>query len=192
MITLPPSNCSWPGELLILKIFMFMKYAKISLCLLLCMFGSQILIAQFLERQLLSSSGSLFENEQIIVSSTQGEVVINSGESNMLILTQGFQQPNIEDLTGTILLKKKAIEIAIFPNPTFDQVSLKFFTDEFFLLEYRLFDISGKQVGQNVFFNLKNQNTQIIDLSEYANGQYYLVLLDEEKQVIKSLGIQKL
>lgn len=169
-----------------------MKNATKCLCLLICMFGTNMLFSQFFERQLVSSAGFLFENNQISLSSTLGDIAIKTAKSDELFLTQGFQQPNIEDLTGILFIKDKNLEIVLFPNPTFDKITLKFLSEDNFFLEYQIFDISGKEVSHSVFINLDKQNTQIIDLSGFESGQYYLVIFDEEKLAIKTLGIQKL
>lgn len=168
-----------------------MKNATKCLCLLICMFGSNILFSQFFERQLVSSAGFLFENDQISLSFTLGDIAITTAKRNAITLTQGFQQPNIEDLTGTMFIKDKKLEIVLFPNPTFDKITLKFLSDDIFFLEYQIFDISGKEVSRSAIINLRKQNAQIIDLSGFESGQYYLVIFDEQRLVIKTLGIQK-
>jgi gliding motility-associated-like protein len=74
-----------------------MKLFSISLVLMGCV---QIVAAQsvFLERQVIGSTGALYNQGGTNISSTTGEVVVNVGESSNKILTQGFQQPAPKNL----------------------------------------------------------------------------------------------
>jgi gliding motility-associated-like protein len=70
-----------------------MKLFSISIVLMGC---AQFVAAQsvFLERQVIGSTGALYNQGGTSISSTTGEVVVNHGESSNAILTQGFQQPS--------------------------------------------------------------------------------------------------
>ena len=68
--------------------------------------------------QLVSTSGSSFNNGQIQLDWSLGEVAIHAYELNSFMLTEGFHQPRYV-ITSTKVIKAGPI-VKLFPNPTID------------------------------------------------------------------------
>lgn len=74
-----------------------MRLLTISFLLLGC---AQFVAAQsvFLERQVIGSTGAIYNQGGISITATSGETVVNTDQSTATILTQGFQQPSPKNL----------------------------------------------------------------------------------------------
>ena len=73
-----------------------------------------------------------------------------------------------------------------YPNPTFDNVTLKVSGNEFSKLSYTLISLEGKVIRQeNV-----NSETTIIPMNELAKG-LYIINVSSQNKSIKSFNIIK-
>ena len=99
---------------------------------------------------------------------------------------QGNQQPfEISVITG-IEINAITLEMGVYPNPTFDNVTLKVSGNEFSKLNYTLIGLDGKVIRQeNV-----NGETTTIPMNELAKGLYIINVYDQNKS-IKSFNIIK-
>ena len=143
--------------------------------------------AQTLTRSVIGSTGS--SNESL--SSTIGETVIQTGNTNTIILTQGFQQA--DKITGTFIdpLLGEA-SFSLYPNPTADKLILEIGTDKQRNLQVAFVDMRGRMVSESVNFQTGNGQPVELDVSHFATATYSLMLKNEQGKVLKSLRFQKI
>ncbi len=162
-----------------------MKQAYLTLSML-AVFGS-CAFAQSIEPQVIGSTGDHYTSAGAQLSFTAGEVMIETVTATNSIITQGFHQPEssgvgISENTGKI-------QMNVFPNPTFDQVTiaLKQHDQNF---NVALFDAQGKLVIQDQI--LKNTNNQTMDMSRLAAGTYILRVTSHDTKHAATFNIQKM
>jgi hypothetical protein len=89
------------------------------------------------------------------------------------------------DSTGTVGSKELTVEhqeFKVHPNPSNDQFKLSFYTEKYGLLNYRIFDILGREIKRDSFKTSFGKNT--VDISFTGNyGVYILKVFDGIKPV---------
>jgi hypothetical protein len=122
-----------------------------------------------------SSSGSMGS-----VSYTIGQVVYSSSLTSSGNITAGVQQP-YEITMITEIKEAKDIELFIsaFPNPTFDNVTLKIDNYTFEKLICNLTDINGKQL---ISLKIINKETSV-KLTNLKPSTYFMKILDNNKEI---------
>lgn len=142
--------------------------------------------SQTLTPTVVGSSGDFYSGTAASLSWTLGEVVTDTyiGTNNQL--TQGFQQPEIkfsiiEDLAVEIILN-------LYPNPTTGAVSFEV-KNNTEVLNIQITDATGKLIYSEKYLP---ESTHQIDLSLYARGIYFMQLLTESDQKIKTVKIEKI
>lgn len=148
---------------------------------ILIVFGSLQIFAQ----ELISNSGDSFSNATYQLDWSVGEVVTATHVSDEIILTQGFHQNNF--IVTKIADIETGINILVFPNPTTDLINLQITDKSDKEMQYQLSDINGKLLQTQ---SISSDNEQI-NFYEYANGTYFLRVLDKN-QPIKTFKIQKI
>jgi hypothetical protein len=118
------------------------------------------------------------------VSYTLGQVFFNNTESDDGTINQGVQQPYTSEIITGIELKE--IELQLYPNPTRETAILKIDRAYIGLLNYALFD----ETGRLIFFDKLNSSENPITLSELANG-VYILNVQNSSQTVKSFRIIK-
>lgn len=108
------------------------------------------------------------------VSYTVGQIdylYVDNGTHNA---NAGVQQPFEFYAVG---IDELQFVTSLYPNPTHDQLHLNI--DQPNNLSCKIYDAAGKLVHE--LFNLSNEN--IIDVQEWAKGNYNLVLLNENEPI---------
>ncbi len=166
-----------------------LKLWLVPVCLLLTC-GS-LLQAQFLERQLISPFGHLSMTNDLHVSGTAGELIVSTVSTASVTATQGFQQPNLEDLVGTLELSDLAIQISVFPNPVSSQLNVEFVTEESADVTVELYDVTGQLVFYSSRINVPDRLTEVVDFGRFPTSQYFLIVKDEKNRLLKTFKVQK-
>ncbi len=154
--------------------------------LLLCL----IMNAQSLERQVISTTGNYSTATDIQLSSTVGELMIETFISGSVIFTQGFQQAddNIVAVSGPVIV----LDYKIYPNPTKDRIFLNLSSDKQLNLSLRLVDMTGRSTGIGVEdIQVNGYIEQELDLSPLTAGTYLLQILDVQNQIRKTVKVVK-
>lgn len=128
--------------------------------------------------------GGDFSNSTGSVSYTLGQVFFNNTESDDGTINQGVQQPYTSEIITGIELKE--IELQLYPNPTKETAILKIDREYIGLLNYTLFD----ETGRLIFFDKLNSSENPIILSDLANG-VYILNVQNSFQTVKSFRIIK-
>ena len=116
---------------------------------------------------------------------TVGELIIETGiQTDLNDYTQGFHQPYM-DVT---IIEDYSIDlnINIFPNPATEQLNIRYkqFKKGDALC---LYDAVGKLLLRKQIVDAK----MTLPFNTYSTGLYYLVILNEDNEKIKSFKVQK-
>ena len=130
--------------------------------------------AQILSPEVVSSSGETFINNSTIVDFSIGEIVIETYTSSSKILTQGFNQP---DLNGTDDIQELDINISLFPNPT--NSDLNIILSKAINAKIIIKDVKGRVVFSE---ESKNQKQFSYNLDFLNPATYYLSIENGSKQ----------
>jgi len=163
---------------------------KIFLVLAIC--ASVVLVqAQSLSPQVIASAGDYFDNGTVSLSWTLGEPVVEAYTSANLILTQGFQQPELLTV-GIGSVKKDDLFANLYPNPTFKTIKLDLKYSNSSTLSVQLLNTLGQIIKTENFDVVKNQiNNYQLDLDGLSAGMYQIRLTDNGK-LVETYKIQKL
>ena len=165
------------------------------------LFFTHLLVGQTISRSNLATAGGVVSSTSgMTLSWSIGEVFSNTVQEDNHI-TGGFQQGNLlkknipidEDLISfepeqqSISANDNAIindlKIIVFPNPTADQLWLKFNATDTPLLTLKIIDTSGKIFIQNKVRFENSQALEINQINKLSSGQYTLFLYDNQSVV---------
>lgn len=135
-------------------------------------------------QETVSSAGNYHENAGISISWTLGEPVIETLQSESIILTQGFQQSNIT-VTSVEEWPQLDFTISAFPNPASEILNIYIDTEQDELL-YSLYELSGKTIASGIIAGNNHQ----IDVSHLKAGTYFLKITTRNK-MLKTFKIVK-
>ncbi|NOZ35669.1 MAG: T9SS type A sorting domain-containing protein [Chlorobi bacterium] len=134
-------------------------------------------------QEIISTSGDYFENTTGSISWTVGESMIETYTNGSEILTQGFQQSRLTEVS-VFELENIDISVKIAPNPTMDFINL--YTDNFKDLTYQLYDFNGKLIKQADVISYETK----ISFSQLSYAAYFLKIM-KGAQIIKIFQIIK-
>ena len=158
----------------------------ISLC-----FYSFTLMGQTIERQVLGSGGNTTSSGSLIVTSTIGEVNVQTQVTSSIILTAGYQQAND---TNAVSIKKieNVAQIKCYPNPTLDFAKLEITPNFSAKTAVELYSLEGKLVNNN-FIQLTSgiESALQIDLTSQASGVYFILIKDLNGNLAQTLKLVK-
>lgn len=156
--------------------------------LLLFAFFSFNLYSQSIQRSIICVNGNYTYDNHIKVSHTIGEPIAQTFKSfdNNMLISQGFEQKLSPIVTTGF--EEFEMDIAIYPNPTFDFIYLNFSNFIESKINIEIFGADGKLYDRQTAL----QHT-IIDFSYLSSGTYFLRLYNyENNQMSKAIPIQKL
>jgi hypothetical protein len=168
---------------------------KHLLLLLVGWFSFATLPAQIeLDHYVIASMGGHSFDSTLSVSYTVGQIEVATLTSNngSLVLTQGFQQPemlgvNIDDELEVVL------NYQIYPNPTARILNVKITTDRTVELELSMANLLGQPIGIPAQKQKVNGEWEArFDLEGAAEGYYFLLLRNEAGELAGSWKIHKL
>lgn len=133
----------------------------------------------------MASGGSVFVNSTTQLEWTLGETFTQSLAQGTTLITLGFHQPDVVFTTG--IEKNLPYSIQVFPNPSSGIVNLTVNNSneelwiETLSSEGKLLRSENVKPGQNYY----------VDMSEYANGSYTIVIRNKANkqntyQIIKN------
>ncbi len=129
-------------------------------------------------QELISSSGNEFKNEQLQLSWSLGETIVDTYEGTSLQLTQGFHQSNLK-VTAIEIVPGIDFSLSAYPNPVVDYLTLKTDHDQVNKLQYLLYDSRGRLLMQA---DVLNEETEI-PMHSYVHASYYLKVLKNNTPV---------
>lgn len=153
--------------------------------------------AQNLDPTVIATAGGSDENAEIRLDWTLGEIAIATGTPNQKIITEGFQQPNIEvEEHFTDNYNKLAIpttfsksKITLFPNPVSTTLNVKLQSSVEEVVQLNLSYLQGGSVIQS--FSKNSTDEFEIDMSNLPSGLYLLYGKDGQGNPTQTFKITK-
>lgn len=134
--------------------------------------------AQVVEIFSIDSGGDNFNDGNIQVLYTIGEVNVQELIAGDLIVSEGFINTSI---SGPLSIYEPILnKIVVFPNPTSSYINIK---SEILITKIEVFDLLGKHI---LTTGAQNQ----IDVSNYQSGIYLIKLYSENRHSIKKIVIK--
>ncbi|MEC3880793.1 T9SS type A sorting domain-containing protein [Parapedobacter sp. 10938] len=168
------------------------RYLPGLLCAVLLSASAATLHAQelVLERQVVGSTGYSMQVGHTIFQYTAGEAVVATLMESPLLLTQGFQQPEVTVIHDIPQLPYLT-DFILFPNPASSYTTIRF--NLFAPGNVRLMLVNN--AGQVVYSEDRNVAAGLLEyrvpLEQYASGLYYVVLsVDSSRKYTEKLIIQ--
>ena len=163
----------------------------VSSVLIIILFTS-VLSGQTLERQLISTTGNLSHTEKIHASATSGEIAIRTLNPLRIVLNQGFQQTQADNIVGIIQLDDAEFSLSILPNPTSSSILMKLKSERFLNLNFSVFDIMARRVLPSREISFSGERDILIDFSQFMSGTYLISLKDDSGRFLKTFEVQKI
>lgn len=143
-----------------------------------------------LERQVVGNTGYSMQVGNTIFQYTIGEAMVATLVKSSLLLTQGFQQPEIT-VVHDIPQLPYLTDFIVFPNPASSYTTIRF--NLFAPGNVRLMLVNN--AGQVVYSEDRNVAAGLLEyrvpLEQYASGMYYVVLsVDSSRKYTEKLIIQ--
>lgn len=151
-----------------------------------------VVYSQSLSRQVVASGGAFESSSNMTLSYTVGEPVIETFSQSSLILTQGFQQTNLDPTVGIEEQEATNLKIIAYPNPTSNQVILELEASNEQEVSAQVFDFQGKMIESPVERQASQEGRKFqIDLTGYAPGTYMLSLVNSQGERLYTTKVQK-
>ncbi len=120
-------------------------------------------------QEVVASSGNHFSNNEIQISWTLGEPVIQTLSNNNVLLTQGFHQAKLT-VTAIEELDDLLMQISAYPNPTSNILKLSVKNSGKEELHYTLYTLDGKMLMQKQI----ESDLSEISMMNYVSAIYFL------------------
>lgn len=173
---------------------MMKKYPNSLACLLLLSFMGLIIMgrAQAIERSVIGVTGGTASSGSAQLDYTVGEVAVTTLETGQFVLNQGFQQSTEGVNTSVEDPPQIRLNYKLYPNPTTDKVRLELEAAEAVDLKIIVYDTKGRitSVTSQDFNRQKAINTEF-DLSQLAEGLYFIRVLSPNGEIAKSFKVEK-
>ena len=132
--------------------------------------------AQSLSPQVISSSGSFASGGGYTLSQTIGEMTMvqTFAGSGSVILTQGFQQPERNNV-GILDFTENGGLLDVFPNPAVDFFRIKYEFSQSGELNIAIFNPIGQKISSDYIDDYNaGSKSLLIQTSDLAAGVYYI------------------
>jgi hypothetical protein len=134
--------------------------------------------AQSVTPEVIASAGEHFDNGNVQLSWTLGEVMIDTYDNGTNILTQGFHQPM---LTVTAVDETLAdVRLSLYPNPTSDYLNIELGNNDKDI-NLQLYDMGGKLIHKAVINAY--QTKYVLPMNAVASGNYLVQMQTEDGKV---------
>jgi len=133
-----------------------------------------------------AGSGGDIQGSGGSASYTVGQTIYTTTTGSGGTAVQGVQNPIIDVVDGIKKAKDIQLEMAVYPNPTINLLTLRVQNYNSDFLSYQLFDVNGKVI---ISQSIRNEETTI-SLEYLATATYFLKVFDNE-QPIKTFSIIK-
>ncbi|MFN0202710.1 MAG: T9SS type A sorting domain-containing protein [Bacteroidia bacterium] len=146
------------------------------------------LFAQSISPHVIASTGGQFSQTTAQLEFTVGEVAIATYNIGSNLLSQGFHQPIIVvDAIDDALI---GFSMNVYPNPTTQSLLLESDAPLPSNLHFLLVDAKGSTILTGDW--QKNETQKALDLSQLAEGTYFLQLIHTQSTATRTFKVQKL
>jgi len=145
--------------------------------------------AQSLELQSIGTAGTYESASVGSLSTTIGEAITTTFSQPAITLTQGFQQPLLEELGIPVYIAQQNVYVNLYPNPTADLINLTIIPARNY--KFKIFNVLGQEIDvTNNATVAQAAQTVSFDISGLACASYFLTILNNN-QIIKTLKFVK-
>lgn len=161
----------------------------IKILVLVLLFSPAKGFSQQLSHQVLVPAAGLATTSTVNYSQTIGETAVEIMSSGF-ILTQGFQQPAMLNLSDTEPLGTGA---EVYPNPATDNINIKLFGEDARNFRIEIINMTGTIVrSMTMEFITKYNYTQQIDVSGLTLGIYLVRVTSNDAKINRTFKIEKM
>jgi hypothetical protein len=155
-----------------------MKSAIFFFLIILSLLKSEISYTQELSRQVISSLGANYNQNNLIINSTAGQPFgTNTTYSSEENYRPGFQQPPFH-----VSVLKSIIETNVYPNPTIDAFHIVA-SKQINNCYLKITDVNGKELFYNAFETFKKSE---ISCKDWPSGNYFTTIILNNSEEIYS------
>jgi len=156
----------------------------------LCLAGIFCLLFAFMgnvhSQSVVTCQGDSYNNGQIQVDFTLGEPIINTLFDDQVIVTQGFNQPDVKYVGLTD--KCGLASVHVYPNPVYDKMNIYCVLRVDASYFYSITDLTGKEVLNGM---IEGEATSV-SLVSCARGMFFLKVVDIDENELGKVKIIKL
>lgn len=134
----------------------------------------------------LNASGGDITTSSGSVSYSIGQLFYNTYSNDYASVQQGVQQAFEIYTLGTEELAQ-SISMRVYPNPTTNSLSLKIEDYQQEKMNYQIYDLNGRKVGQG---KVTSKETDI-NMSDFASATYLIYVLDQDNKTNQKFKIIK-
>lgn len=135
-------------------------------------------------QEVISTTGSSFENSTNQLSWTLGEPIIETFTAGQSILTQGFQQSKLT-ITAIDQISENLCGLKVYPNPVSTEFTVEVSKAGKFRLS--LFDLNGKLLFQKE----AEKSVYKVDMLNFIPGSYFLTVCFENDKHLQTFKVIK-
>jgi hypothetical protein len=158
--------------------------------ILLLLLSSTIGFSQQLSHQVLVPAAGLATSGVINYSQSIGETAVEMINGSGFILTQGFQQPGMKNLTDPTPL---GTGVDVYPNPATDFINVKLFGSDARKFRIEIINIAGTIVSSTTMDFITNYNiVQQIDITNLTFGFYFVRVASDDAKINRVFKIEKM
>jgi serine phosphatase RsbU (regulator of sigma subunit) len=155
---------------------------KNRISILIILFSLQILI---FSQQIITSAGGTAKAGQTSLQWTLGQIMTGSTTDGKNFLIQGFQQSTLS-VSNIFENNDLGFKIKVYPNPVKSNLIIEIDQHDRILISAKLYNSLGEKQYQNEI----ECQMQIIDLSEFKPGPYFLIF-SEKNQILSTFTVIK-
>ncbi len=127
------------------------------------------------------------------LSSTIGQVIVPTLESQNKSITQGFHQPGYGIFVSTLNTRAASLLVKAYPNPFSEEINLDFGGAYFKDLQVNIFDVTGKQVSLLKFSNSAVTGEKaVIQTSTLPSGIYIIKVSTSDNTIFNDIKLTKI
>ncbi|MCB0837929.1 MAG: T9SS type A sorting domain-containing protein [Bacteroidetes bacterium] len=149
-----------------------------------------------LDRQVIATLGHYEKVGSLELSYTSGELAIETAitTNGMLILTQGFQQPDTAgSFVGIDPPVAFPVEYSIFPNPTSGVLQVELVSDKPAVVMMDVYDLRGRKTIVPVqILRFTGTKSTVFNLEILSDGFYLFNFRDQKGKLLKTEKVQKI
>ena len=134
----------------------------------------------------IDSGGATVTNGTLSIVYSFGEVVVQEPVNGTIHISEGFIEGILMGAALGLEDYTQLTGLNMYPNPAIDIVNLSFPIIANYKVE--IFNLLGEKVAN---YQLKNRNTQQLNLSHLSNAMYLLLIVNEETKQFKSFKLIK-
>ncbi len=156
--------------------------------LFLLLIGHAVYAQVQIDRSVIGSAGKDVQTPNIQISYNIGEVAVKTVKTGSIILTQGFEQNDVNSVGISPL--QEDLNITAYPNPSSGAVILELENARPETVDIEVYDLNGRNLMRKRVIEKTKSVKELLNFSGYAAGQYLITVKIEGKEVQKTMKVE--